>query len=350
MNNAKGGKGFRGIEEDIRSGRVLSLRCVLLAGQEEYLTKIYFDRLVSLFVSPAAQAVDCIRFDGEEAEAEDIIFACDTYPMLSEKRIVAVNGLPLDGQAGLSEKAKTLAKAVAGIGESALLLITSGNVDKRSALYKAVEKGGGAYEFGPLCHDDLASFVRRRLKDEGFGAGAGAVEEIIDVSGYLERDSKTDLFSLAGDIKNITSYAAGLGDDQVGHEHIAACMETSPETDVFAMLDAVSSGRKGEAIERLYGITGSGGSSFSLLALLISQFELMLGCLEMKGNGMGMRETMEALSIKSEYRLKKAAGFAAGYSVRRIMEILGRLYRVDQDIKSGLYEERRALVMFIAEL
>jgi DNA polymerase III delta subunit len=122
------------------------------------------------------------------------------------------------------------------------------------------------------------------------------------------------------------------------------------ETDVFAMLDAVSAGRKGDSLELLRNITSRGSNAFGLLALLTGQFEIMLGYRELRDRGVSLDAIAKTLGIKSMFRLKKAAGFADRYSAARIAELLHRLYRVDRDIKSGLYGERLALTMFIAEM
>jgi DNA polymerase-3 subunit delta len=131
---------------------------------------------------------------------------------------------------------------------------------------------------------------------------------------------------------------------------VSACIGTSTETNVFALLDAVSAGRKGDAIELVQNITAGDENVFGLIALLTGQFEIMLGYREIKEQKKSISEIAKALNIKSEWRLKKAAGFADKYQARRLTELLDRLYRVDIDIKSGLYKEGLALTMFVAEM
>jgi DNA polymerase III delta subunit len=74
----------------------------------------------------------------------------------------------------------------------------------------------------------------------------------------------------------------------------------------------------------------------------------MLGYRELKDRRVPMGEMMKTLGVRSEFRLKKAAGFADRYGAEQIAELLHRLYRVERDIRSGLYGERLALTMFIA--
>jgi DNA polymerase-3 subunit delta len=360
---------FKTIESDLSCGALKGARAVLLFGDEGYLVDHYERVLRGMFISPGMEALDFSRvgWDAKNVagSANDAMAACDTLPMMSERRVVLVSVSPGDEKSLGFADAKPFAKYIGDVPATTLLVMVSAAFPKTSALYKAFGAHGRVYEFTRLERADLASFVKSRFKREGIAAPPDAVGEIIKVSGYFDREPKSDLFRLGSDIANIVGYAKGggaAGDGGPPHGRasgpaisvtladVAACMGTSIETDVFAMLDAVSSGRKGDAIELIRNITARGESAFGLLALLTGQFEIMLGYREMKDRRAPMGEIMEALGVKSEFRLKKAAGFADRYSAGRLAELLHRLYRVDRDIKSGLYGERLALTMFVAEM
>jgi DNA polymerase-3 subunit delta len=351
-------QGFRQIEADLKNNVFVDIHAVLLYGCESFLTDIYEKRLTERFVTPETAFMDLMRFDGEETAANDVIAACDTLPMMSEKRVVLLENYPGDEKSLASPDAKALAEYIPQAPPYTLLVITSNAVSKRSSLYKAIAESGRVYEFDRLGRPDLRSFVKSRFKSEAFSIRDEVTDEIIASSGYLDRDSTYDLLRLFGDIKRIAAYAASAEPDQahpglsreIRHADVAACMETSPDMDVFALMDAVSAGRKGEAIELAMDITAKENNAFQLISLLTGQFELMLGCREMQENAATYKDMMKTLGVSSEWRLKKASGFASRYSVSRLMDLLSRLYRVDADIKTGLYDERLALTMFIAEM
>jgi DNA polymerase-3 subunit delta len=345
-----GSHGYREIERDLKDGAFSALRCVLLCGSEAFLVENYERRLRELYVAPETALFDVMRFEGDSFAADDVTGACDTLPMLSARRVVILAGMPGNEQALATENAKRLAGALPLIPETTLLIITAGAFSKRSELYKAITKAGRAYEFGRLGRADARSFIRGRFKQAGLAADAAAVDEILSVTGYLDREAEGDLHLLDGEARMIAAYASSAGSGSVSVADVRACLGTSVESDVFAMLDAVSSGNKGRALELAHAITAKNENIFGLLALLTGQFEIMLGCAELKGRGMSMGEMAGALGVKSEYRVRKAAGFANRYSERRLLELTRRLYRVDHDIKSGLYDERLALTMFIAEI
>ncbi|MDR1068194.1 MAG: DNA polymerase III subunit delta [Clostridiales Family XIII bacterium] len=342
--------GYREIECDLKNGPLADARCVLLYGNEAFLAESYEKRLRNLFAEPAAALFDIIRFDGETFSADDVIGACDTLPMMSPRRVITLAGLPGDERSLAGENAKRLAAYVPQMPRTSLLIITAGAFSKRSALYKSLQETGKIYEFGRLERADARSFIAGRFKKAGLTADGAAVDEILAVSGYLDRETEGDLYLLDGTVSMIAAYVASSGENHVGAADVRVCLGTSAESDVFMLLDAVSSGAKGRALELAHTITSKNESAFKLLSLLTSQFEIMLGCAEMRERGMSFSEMARALGVKSEYRLKKAAGFASKYSEKRLLELIHRLYRVDSDIKSGVYDENLALTMFIAEM
>jgi DNA polymerase III delta subunit len=353
---------FKTIESDLAREAPFNAGAVLLFGEESYLVDHYERVLRKKYISGGMESLDCTRIFWEARDVtgtvSDIKAACDTLPMMSACRVVTVSVPDGDENSLGQAEAKALAGYVPSVPETAVLIISTSSIPKNSSLYKAISVGGNAYEFDRLGRADLAAFIRGRFKRAGVSAPSEVIGEIISVSGYLDRTPRSDLFRLDSDVTNIAAYAKEAQGESGGSVEggvitmadVAACMGTSIETDVFAMLDAVSAGRKGDSLELLRNMTARGENVFGMLALLTGQFEIMLGYKELRARRTSNSDIMKALGVKSEFRLRKAAGFADRYDAKRIAELLRRLYRVDRDIKSGLYDERLALTMFVAEM
>jgi DNA polymerase-3 subunit delta len=341
--------GFRQIEQDLRNDvfRTAGIRVVLLYGSEGLLADVYARRLAATFLMPGAEPMDGATFDAEELRADTLIGACDTLPMLSERRVVTVKNIRGDEKSLAGADMKRLAEYLPEVPASTLLILSADSVSKRSALYKNALKDGKTYAFDRLERSDLKAFVKNRFAQAGKHADAESVDALIAASGYLQRDADTDLYAVEGDIARVAAYADR---EEIRPSDISACMGVPLETDVFRMLDAVSSGDKGTAIELLIQLLERGESAFRLLPLLTSQFEMMLGYKEMRERGKSFGEIMRALDIKSEFRLKKAASYAERYSLSGLMHLTERLYRVEPDIRTGLFPEQLALTMFLAEM
>jgi DNA polymerase-3 subunit delta len=342
--------GFKLIEDDLAKGSFSDVNVALLYGSEPLLVETYEKKLKELFVAPAAEMLDFMHFGGEKLDSSAVSESAETFPLFSEKRVILIDDIPGTEQRLASSAYAELAASIETLPSSTFVIISSkGNVAKRSALYKSCVKHGKVYEFGKLNKEDARAFIIGRFYKGGAKCDNSIADEIIKISGYLDRETDADLYLLESDVARIAAFAAPA--NVITRAHVAACMGSSLESDVFIMLDAVCSDKKGEALQILTTITAKNESSFRLLALITDQFEIMLGYMELnKVGGKSMAEIAKALGGKNEFRVKKAAGFARNYTVERLTELLHRLYRIEADIKSGLYNERLALQMFIAEM
>ena len=121
-------------------------------------------------------------------------------------------------------------------------------------------------------------------------------------------------------------------------------------TDVFAMLDAISSGNKAQAVGLLENSLAGGESVFRLLSLFTGHFEIMLGYKELSAAGHSSPKITQILGERSEWRVKKLGGFAHHFDNAKLKWIVGRLYDTERDIKSGDIPERLALTVLLAEI
>lgn len=93
--------------------------------------------------------------------------------LFTTKKLILVNGLPLDASTKLEEWqaeqlqafVDALIKAEGKIPEDSLLVFISSTPDKRLKLYKFLEKNASIKEFTQLKNNDLESFVKRELSD-----------------------------------------------------------------------------------------------------------------------------------------------------------------------------------------
>ena len=351
--------GFRQIENDIKSEKIDKAAPLLLFGEERFLTNHYEKRLSALFSGGAdcPGGLDISVFYGNDAEDDEIMAALDTFPMLADKRIVIVKNHPgfsaggAAETAGQAKKKKGLADYISQMPGTARLIFTADSVNKARVLYKAVAKYGTIYEFTRLDEADLQNFARKRFKTMGAEIAPGVLDAFIMATGYLEKDSERDLFAVENDVYKLVSFALGGGRTAIELSDIEECLESVLRTDVFAMLNAISTGRKAEAIRLLENsLAGGEENVFRLLSLLTGHFEIMLGYKELSAEGRQPKEIAYILGERSDWRVKKLGGFAQRIKLEKMKEILGRLYETERRIKSGNLPERLALTVLFAEI
>ena len=352
--------GFREIEKDIKNDTFNKPVPVLLYGEESFLVDYYERRLTALFTSGLENDLDFNIFYGDEPDIsdEDIMSALDTFPMIMPARVVVVrNHAALfssktgkDEEAAGKSKKNTLADFVSDIPQTSRLIFSSNKVNKTRLLYKAIAKHGAVYEFKRLDEADLAGFLRKRFKMYGATVSSDVLNAFIYASGYLEKGSEADLFFVENDANKLASFVLGEGRTAVTNDDIEKCMADVLRTDVFAMLDAISAGKKAAAITLLENALAGGENPFGLISLFAGHFEIMLGHKELSAKGMSDAEITAYLGERSEWRVKKLGGFAKRFQAEKLRQILLKLYDTERMIKSGDIKDKLALTVLIAGL
>jgi len=343
---------FRRISDDIRDREVPGL--VLLCGSEAYLIEWARELLSERFTNDAARPLDLAVFEEGTYSFEDIKEACETLPVLSEKKVVVAENLEAvwgKGEKWFSkEDRKSLGEYAADVPDSTMLIITApGSLKdnkKYSHLTDVIRKNGRIYEFTSLNDRDLKGFIAKTMKQRGKSMSVDTMDMLISESGYMNNDIDYGLYNLLNDLKKAMDLSEG---EVVGAEAVAESISGNLEHNVFKMLDAVSQDNKEEAFRRLHEMLVSGEPAPKLLATIANHLELMLQVREMDKEGRSVQQMKSALNVH-EFRIKKAKNFAARYSAEELCRILERAFKADTDIKTGLLNEELALEMLVAEI
>lgn len=363
--------GYKGIEDgynllknDIKSGQVPSV--ILLCGDERYLVQWYVNTIIKRFVNEATAALDFTRLDEKKFGLSNIVEACDTVSMLSEKRVVLVEDFFYaegvkkkkkdeknddEPAAGFDsdEEMNALCDYLPTVPESTILIFTCGIPDSRSKFVKAVESSGKIYAMKKLKGADLRRFIEKRLKNAGKAARPEIYDEIIRLSGYADKDSSYTLLNLENDINKVIALSKN---ENISSADVASAISGNRENDVFKMLDAITTGRKDDAYRLMFNSlasdTGEGGT-FGILALIIRNLEMMLFVKEMRSEGMNLRECQANISAHP-YQVEKAWGFSDNFNVKQLKAMCKTAYEIDGNVKKGLISDTLALEMFIANV
>jgi len=339
---------YREIENDLKSEELKNV--VLLFGKEQYLVKWAVDSILKKYINDECKAFDFFEIHSEHATLSKIVESCETLSLFSEKRVVLLSDFILISGEKLKnisdDDEKKLVEYMKEVPDTCILIIASENADKRKKLYKEISSCGGVYEFESLDERSLRGFVEKRFALTGKKIRASVMDEFINHSGYFHKEADYTLYNLANEINKI---AAHSNDEEVLLSDVLAVVSGDIETNVFAMIDAASRNKKDEAFRMLYNVLGSGGNIFQILALLASQFEIMLEVKEMREEGKSIAQMQSILNIH-EFRIKKAMSVCDAYSVSQLKDILQRIYQVEKNIKTGLMEQTLAFEVMLSQI
>lgn len=338
---------FQKFHKDLRNNDFADV--LFMYGEEEYLTEWACKTLADKLVEPSMRTIDFVRTDGSEG-IDDILSYCDTLSIFSQKRIVWVDEfLPLIKKNAKGFGERELEK-VSGYMENpnpqTILIFSCVEPDEGSGLVKLLKKQAKNYFFEKLDRKQLTALVEKRFRAAGLNADRVAIRYLIDETGYFNRESDYRIFNLENDIKKLAAYVDG---DKVTEEDIDTTVKGDLDSFVFDFLDAVTGGRKDKALQLLHNILGTGGEVYSVLGLLVNQFELMTEAIELVQEGKSKDEIPKLLKANA-YRVKKAVAFGEKFTLKQLKETLISLYEIDRNIKTGAMDQILALELLIGRM
>lgn len=339
---------FQAFAEDLKADSIKNVN--LMYGVEQYLVKWAVESLVKKYVNAACKSMDYVVLDEDSATVDSIIEACETFSMFSEKRVVWVrNFKPLTGDnvKGFGKSSlESLCRYIEAPNEGTIVVFSGEEIKESTMVAKTVKKMGRAYDFSPLGKAELSSFARKRFKAAGVDISPRLLAQLIDATGYNNRESDYRLFNFENDIAKIIAISNGVS---ITERDIEMTVCGDMDTFVFDMLDGISNGQKDKAFAVLYNMLNSGVDSYTIIGAIVSHFELMLSVKQMREDGTDLKGIHSRLG-GSEYRIKKMIPYTNKYSADKLKRTLSDIYEVDRNIKTGILNDQLALEMFIARM
>lgn len=351
---------FRQFGTDIKNDALKNI--VLLYGEEDYLKRWAVSEIKSKYVNEAAELFDFMKMDGDTAKSAEIIRSCETLPMMSERRIVIIEGMPMkanqlrtkaldsassDTKAAEDEPADALDELAAYFenfpNTAMLIIVCADEPDKRKRFFKAAKKYGSEYDFSKLDRRTLMGFIKKRFSELGCSGSDIIISMIVDVSGYLDKETDIDLDRLLNDVRAIAAHSDGA----VSENDVRQSISGNNQVYIFDFTDAMMSGRKGDALAMLRQMLDNGENEFMLLGMICSQLETLLLASEMYEAGYSYKDAAIKLKMH-EYRIKLAYQKVLNYNSGKIKKLLMDAYAIDRNVKTGLMDINVGLELFVS--
>ena len=334
----------------------------LLYGEEEFLIEETLTRMMKLLVSGETRDFNLEIYNGLDVSVEEIITSAETYPVMSDRRVIVVKEptffkgnkglsgrdilgnaieayesdnltkmmtllgkaleLPADIVAEYDDEVKNalrefieankedlsseemeflsnlkdiVAKAdvrptSAGADEitrfidwlsrslpdsSVLILTLLGTVDKRSKLFKAIDKVGEAIDLTPqkagygrsLEEDQTYQMVKRKLQESGKGITTGAYISLKDKAG-------DDMRLIFDELEKLITF---VGDkQQIAEEDIDSLVSRSSFDNIFALTNAIAKRDLRQSFKSLSSNLRNGESPGYIHSMITRQIRLLL--------------------------------------------------------------------------
>lgn len=217
-----------------------------------------------------------------------------------------------------------------------LIIFEDSKVDKRSKLYKYLNKSSEVYESKLLKPNELAFWLRREVEENKLKINDSDIELLISRVGY-------DQFIISSELQKIKNYLQSSKQDYITKEVIIEMTPYNPEESVWDFIDLLTKGEKGKSLIILETLLEEVGDYQMILGLIVRQLKIIYLILNSHSYG---RDTASEIG-EHPFVVSKIQRFINKFSKSSIEKSFQRLLNLDRMIKTGEIDAKLGLDLFV---
>lgn len=315
----------------------------LFFGQEKYLMENAVGYLINKYVK-GTEVFNYTKFKGSEAKPEDIISACETYPVMNDKKIVLVRDL-VDF---LSENdlKDSFYDFLYNLSDFVILIFwDTANIKKTTKFYKAFKKKDRDMDFAKLNPVDLNNFVKGYFIRKGKEISQSEVSLFIGESGYNSKNEDVSLLDLKTEMDKIASHAKNK---KISREDISSTITENIDTNIFKFLDAMMGRSREESLKELHNLYKLGEPSLKIFTMIIRQVKNLLSYKILSTKNISQNDIMNKMEVKN-FELKKIRDFERNFSKEFLINFYEELIKTDELFKTSSIDEKLIMETLIVK-
>lgn len=305
-------------------------------------------------------------YSGTEVDLKTIIMTTNTFPFLSEQRLVVLNGLPKKkrgesstsaeetttkgGKARKGKKGakgtaltraafdKALAEHIAQMAETTVLIVLAEEtLEASNPLVKAAEKYGKVLQNTLPKGAALEGWITKRAK----GLNVTITKE---ATGLLANFIGNNLRLLANELDKLATYVGAGG--TISPEHIRQLSAQVQEARIFDLTDALSQRNRKQALNILHDLLSDGEPPLKLISTITSQVRSLLLVKELSQKGMRTAQIASTLGM-APFIVEKAYRQVGKFSMSQLEGIYRQLMATDAALKRSRLAPEMALDLLV---
>ena len=254
----------------------------LFYGKEKYLVAQTRDKLKEALI-PSGDTMNYSYFEGKKTDIPEILELIQTMPFFNDYRLLVLD------QTELGKKSNDdFLNALKEMPETTILLIIEDDVDKRSKIYKYINKEGCAVSFETPKEKDLVLWVAQMLKKEQKKMTQKDIQLFLYKTGQ-------DMFTIKNELEKLISYTKGR--EVIGAEDLEALTTAQTTNQIFVMLEAIAKKQRDTVLKLYYDLIELKESPFGILALLVRQCNQLLQTQSLLKAGKSQGEMAKELKV-----------------------------------------------------
>lgn len=327
------------LRDDLKAGTPGPL--YVFYGQERYLLEDSVKKLRAM-VTPGTEEFNHHRLEGKSLDMSALREAVDALPAFSPRTLTEITDLDLSK---LSEDVRgELLRILSDIPEYTTVVFIFDSVefklDGRVKANQELKKLLTAVEFRPMDEVYLTRWLSKGFSTAGKRITRDAARELITRTGGLMTGMRTE-------VEKLISYVRA---DTVETGDVRAVVTPIPEAAAWELTDALITGRRDDAAERLAELFKMNEAPHKICYSISQKLRQLLMakiCLE---NGVGTKELMALAGIGFEFQAKALMNAARRSAKSRCAQMAVLASRAALKLNSTSRDGRDILTMLVVEL
>jgi DNA polymerase III subunit delta len=302
------------LKRDIKGGQIGPL--YLLFGEEDYLR----DAAARLIADAALKDAPLREFNESSfslvsVDVQQALAAAEQLPMMAPRRVVRVTDFSKLREA--DEEA--LARYVARPAETAVVIFSADDLDKRRRLSKTLLEACRSVEFAPLSDAEAAAWLRDRLKQLKATVDERALRQVVALAGVGVRRLASEAEKLA---------VAALPGGHVTSELVDELVGRSRELSNFELTDHLVARDRRRALD-------DGAEPVMLVGLLASSYHRLALAKDLMSRGAPEAEVFRVVQMPFSQR-KEFLATARRADAAELARRIRRIAEADVALKTSL--------------
>ncbi len=339
---------YKDVLEELKKNKLGQL--YLFHGIEHYLMENTLQVIKEKIIPAGFETLNYQTIDGRETSYNEIRNACETMPLMSEKRIVVIKDFEAlyskKGSIGENEENKLL-KYLENLPETThLFFLAMDSIDKRKKIVKKIGKCGKSIEFSKLMGKDLYKWIEKTFRKFNKTIKGEEIEILIDTIGYRDKNSVKNLKDIENEIIKIANYAGSR--DEVTAEDIQLLAQKTIENNVFSMVEALGTKDGGKALMYLHEMLLDGEAEIKILHMITRQFRLLFKVKLLENQGYTSVAIAPKLGMQ-QFIVKRLLKQSLSFNAKALQKAMEECLRTDRDIKKGRINPRLGIEILISK-
>ncbi len=319
------------IQEDIKKQEFRPV--YLFYGEEPYLKQQYREKLQAALL-PTEDTMNFSRFAGRGVSIREIIDLGETLPFFAPRRVIL-----LEDTGFFKNKCEELADYLKEMPEHLCMIFSESEVDKRSRMYKAVQKAGRVCECKRQEEKALMRWVLSILGKEKKKITQRDMELFLTKTG-------NDMGNIRMELQKLLDYT--MGREVIAREDIEAVCVTQTSSRIFEMVRAVAEKNQKKALE-LYGdLLQLREPPMRILYLMARQFYQLLLTKELLAEGHDRQEIAGKLGLHT-FVARSYISLAGKYTMEALREAVRDFADGEEQVKTGRLGDTLSVELLIVK-